>query len=97
MVKTFRCCECDRPVVTRMVDKCLYCEAELNEEIKLSKEEKARLGKLEMQKLHAEREARIERDKEHIERKKKQSDDLGGSDYDVFGPLGMFGFMGFLD
>ncbi len=66
MVKpeTLRCGECDRALVNRLVDKCLYCGAELDEKMILSEAEKKRLREEETQKLLAERDARIKKERE---------------------------------
>lgn len=61
--ETLRCCECNRPLVNRLTDHCLYCGAKLDEKMILSTEEKNRLLKKETEKLRAERAARIEKEK----------------------------------
>lgn len=62
--ETLRCGECDRALVNRLVDKCLYCGAELDEKMILSEAEKKRLREEETQKLLAERDARIKKERE---------------------------------
>lgn len=61
---TLKCQECDRPVVNRLVDQCLYCGETLTVELILTEAEKDRLRAKEMKKLHAYRKARLERDEE---------------------------------
>ena len=62
--ETLRCGECDRALVNRLVDKCLYCGEELDEKMILSEAEKKRLREEETQKLLAERDARIKKERE---------------------------------
>ncbi len=60
--KTLRCQDCDRPIVNRLIDNCLYCGEILTIELTFNDEQKDRLRKKEMRELEASRKARLERE-----------------------------------
>ncbi|UCD48787.1 MAG: hypothetical protein JSW27_14780 [Phycisphaerales bacterium] len=62
-----KCPYCQRALVNRMVDRCLYCERVLPEELCLSEEDKRRLRLASRRELEEKHQARRRRDAEEID------------------------------
>ena len=84
--ETLRCDECNRALVNRLIDKCLYCGAEISAEMLLTEAEKSLLREKEMKSIAAERDARLKREKE------REENSLGsGSSTPFVTSYGLFG------
>lgn len=63
-----KCPFCERVLVNRMVDRCLYCDRVLPEDLCLSEEDKRRLRLASLRELEEKHQARRRKDIEELER-----------------------------